>query len=236
MNLQSKRAFTIVELATVLVIIGLVAGGLIVGNNLRRTSQLQSAILDVQNFTNVTDQFRTKYHALPGDMPNATSFWATTVNGNGDEQVALGPEMFRYWQQLSLANMINGPFSGVAGSGGAVNAVPGINVPAFRGGGGYVLYWVGTVFGLTTLYDDSYLHVFSLGAVGNSNSYTDRPVLTASEAQRIDKKIDDGLPGSGKVMAPKQGAANAPNCATSATAYNTGLAGPSCPLLFKLGR
>jgi len=70
-----RSGFTLIELSIVLVVIGLIVGGVIAGQSLMRSSQLQSIISDQAKYVEAAKQFREKYGFWPGDFPNATTSW-----------------------------------------------------------------------------------------------------------------------------------------------------------------
>lgn len=167
---RNARGFTLVELAVVLVIIGLIVGGVLAGRSLLHSSQLQSIITDEERYVTAVRTFQSKYNALPGDMTNATSYWGSrtggcdnagpfpetpqtlTCNGNGNGFIeneysvnspALNTPMsegFYAWQQLADAGLVTGAFSGVAADDSWTGAKPGVNLPETRLGGGF--QWV----------------------------------------------------------------------------------------------
>src|SRR5436305_84684 len=71
MHKNRQFGFTLIELAIVLVIIGLVVGGVLVGRDLIATSQLRATMTQVEKYNTAVKTFRTKYNALPGDMKAA---------------------------------------------------------------------------------------------------------------------------------------------------------------------
>ncbi len=261
---DSERGVTLIEISIVLVIIGVLTGGIFVGRTLIKQAELRSAVADVERFKTAINTFYGKYNALPGDMSDATSYWGAanadatickttqgtgtqTCNGNSDRTITTNDsgvsysETWRVWQHLANAGMIEGKYSGVAGSGSVINAVIGVNVPASKiSGGGYHLRWFGTLSGNTIWFDGKYNHVIYLGAQG-SYYETAYPLLSPAEALDIDNKTDDGLPSYGNIRTFKN--ANpislSPNCATtnvsSTTAYATNLTGPQCMLVFITG-
>ena len=100
--------FTLVEISVVFVIIGLIIGGIFMGNDMIKSSQLRGVLKDIEQFNAATNTFQEKYNALPGDMPNATDYWGensgicyyagstpnynqatttSTCNGNGDGMI-----------------------------------------------------------------------------------------------------------------------------------------------------
>lgn len=73
--MSARQGFTLVEVAIVIAIIALIAGGIVLAKSLITNSELQSIITDVNRFKTAVNGFREKYHFLPGDLPNATTFW-----------------------------------------------------------------------------------------------------------------------------------------------------------------
>jgi prepilin-type N-terminal cleavage/methylation domain-containing protein len=88
---RSERGFTLIEIAVVLVIIGLIVGGVLVGQDLIKAAPVRAEMSELENVETAIYAFRDKYSALPGDISNATTFFGTTdangyavANGNGD--------------------------------------------------------------------------------------------------------------------------------------------------------
>ncbi len=97
---QSPRArgFTLVELAIVIVVIGLLLTAILKTTGLIGASQSQAIRASVADLSLAISQFRSQYGYLPGDMPTATSSipgvvagsCSATANGNGDGQIDAG--------------------------------------------------------------------------------------------------------------------------------------------------
>ena len=75
--------FTLIELSIVLVIIGLIVGGVLVGQDLIRAAEVRSVLTDVERFNTAANTFIGKYGCLPGDCANATTFWPVNPNCSG---------------------------------------------------------------------------------------------------------------------------------------------------------
>ncbi len=125
-----RSAFTLVELAIVLVIIGLIVGGVLVGQDLIKAAQIRSVITDIEKYNAAASTFREKYTGLPGDLLNtkALQFGFNTAandpardgtanhgDGNGFIQgcspwpntaTILGCENSLFWVDLSHAGLI----------------------------------------------------------------------------------------------------------------------------------
>ena len=220
----TQCAFSLVELSIVLVILGLLTGGILGGQALIRAAELRSLVTESQRYTTAVRTFQDKYFTLPGDMANATAFWGKsaadcnaqtgaaaspgTCNGNGDGvisyPVAAGGtgEAFRGWQHLALAGLIEGTYTGNAGSVSASDPDAGVNAPASRlknGVWGYG-YWDNTVLLSSYMFNYNMLNSMIVGSEGD-NAYADGPLLRPEEAWNVDTKLDDGRPGTGRVLA-----------------------------------
>ncbi len=257
-SLKTTAAFSLVELSIVLVILGLLVGGVLSGQSLIRAAELRSVTTDYQKYATAISTFRDKYFALPGDMPNATSFWSTLGQGDGNGQVnqtaAAGTnEISLFWAHLAAAQLVEGSYTAIAGttltvgtnnpkakmSNAAWNVIGlGSVVPA-----GTASYTNATAPAASTFYTGNYGNAFLFG--GGTNAQLPTGVMKSEGAWNIDTKMDDGLPDSGTVFTlESQGNASGPGCGNLSTstsamaASNYDLSNASstaCSLVFKSG-
>lgn len=137
MKLQQARArakesgFTLVELAIVLVIIGLIVGGVLVGQDLIKAAELRATSSDIEKYNAAANTFRNRFNGLPGDllagradqfgMPSRTGD-AGEGDGNGlmegcaESASALGCETAIFWVDLTRAQLIANAFTVGAGA------------------------------------------------------------------------------------------------------------------------
>lgn len=221
-----SKGFSLLELSIVLVIIGLLAGGVMVGQDLVRQSELRSVMTDYSKFQTALNAFKNKYSANPGDMRDATRYWgrmnsnadcvtnssaavsaAGACDGNGNTQVTIAAaasqvgESFQFWRHLSLAGMVEGSHTGIAGSGNAMHAVPDVNVPSGKmTGTGWAFRFLGVFAGDGSAYALDYGNMFEFGGQQSAGSVL-AAALTPGEAFSIDSKLDDGKPATGKIVA-----------------------------------
>lgn len=228
-GLRRQDGFTLLELAIVITAIGLVMGGIIVAQSMIRSAKINGVVSDIARYTAAYTDFRDKYIAIPGDMATAENFWGSdagcpatpytatphvaTCNGDGNGHIDGTREPFRAWQHMANAGFIDGLYTGVLGAGGAAHHQLDVNAPASTlDGGGFDIFWLGNKSGDANFYDGYYPVRLGIGAPSGT-SYFYNPLFTPAEALAIDRKIDDGAPGTGNVMPYKS--AVTPGCTTT---------------------
>jgi type II secretory pathway pseudopilin PulG len=210
---QQVFGFTLVELAIVMIVIGVLIGGVLKGREMILASQVTATTAQIQSYKTAIRTFEDMYGALPGDMINAgqrlpgCAATPGCASGNGNGRIGAGTtsyefgapppaESMAFFIHLKLSDLIGG-LTGVAGDewGGAF--------PPARIGGGFIAgtsesgalpLMVTTAssppgeFGLVLMQSGSF--------DGNAT-----PALTPNQAIRIDRKIDDGVDATGIVRA-----------------------------------
>src|SRR5262245_58264596 len=127
---KSQKGFTLVEIAIVLVIIGLLLGGILKGQEMITQAKIKNVIADITGVSAAMYGYQDRYRALPGDDRSAPGRWAglpavAANNGNGVIEGVYNSgtatdESRLFWDHLRRAGFISGtgneqPFNAVSG-------------------------------------------------------------------------------------------------------------------------
>src|SRR2546428_433572 len=77
---KRMQGFTLVEIAIVLVIIGLLLGGILKGQEMITQAKIKNVIADFSGVSAAYHGYQDRYRAIPGDDPNAATRWASMTN------------------------------------------------------------------------------------------------------------------------------------------------------------
>jgi type II secretory pathway pseudopilin PulG len=185
---MNKKAFTILESASVLLIIALIVGLVIIGSGLSAAAKIRAIIREKETYQSAIDNFFVAYSEIPGDMANATSFFTGTSNGNGDRIVQYATqEKYLIWQHLNLAGMLTRTFNGSS------------QIPASSVGQNVWIYMSNStnVYNIYSVGSSYNQLIYSTGCCGWGSARTISPI----DAYSIDMKIDDGNATTGNMFA-----------------------------------
>lgn len=190
MSMKIKRnqaGFTLVEIAIVLVIIGLLLGGVLKGQEMIENAKIKNLINDINGVSTAFQAYRDRYKVLPGDDPRAaTRGWTSAVAGNGGGtlqnnnafRAGNNGENMLLWQHLRYAGFISGDPSGTTQNDGRAHP--------FHAYDGYI--------GVSNSANAN----FGFGMRGNIICLSNVP---GKAAEAVDSNLDDGIPNTGSVRA-----------------------------------
>ena len=226
---RNQSGFTLIEIAIVLVIIGLLLGGVLKGQELINSARVKNLATDFKNIPVFIYGYQDKFKALPGDQtqaaldlqfppantgtvctPAAAGKCATgngVIEGNWND-LGIASESYVFWQHVRLAGLAPG-----------VTAIPG--TPAHGDGylpvnaaGGEIGIQSGTTSATATPIKDG-----SGNAIRGSYVICSAGILGKFVTQ-LDTTMDDGNTATGSMMAGVATAAGTPMTAVATTSID----------------
>jgi len=188
----AQSGFTLVEIAIVLVIVGLLLGGVLKGQELIENARVKDAANIINGTAAAYNSYLDRYGRLPGDDNTVNprgGIWPQVGNGNGNGSIDVNvqqtftavAEQATFWRHLRAAGFIKGE-----------PTATGTNVLPRNSWGGLV--------GVTYL-----------------SSVQGRPAnrllvcmqnVPGKAAVALDRQLDDGVPNTGSLRATQGAAAN----------------------------
>ncbi len=200
-----RNGFTLVELSIVLVIIGLLAGGVLVGKDLIKAAEIRSVIKEVDEYNSAVTTFRLKYNGLAGDMTysDASAFFAlpaecSTYSGNNDGGIQ-AQESKCFWFAMGESGLVKFKPTYPYQTGYSIwitnfNDLAGVTVPksTYSEKSG----WKAATFGVwgTDKAPNRFFLATQGGGIMSSGYIHSGGAVTPQDAYSIDAKIDDGMP------------------------------------------
>ncbi|OGT75096.1 MAG: hypothetical protein A2W76_00640 [Gammaproteobacteria bacterium RIFCSPLOWO2_12_47_11] len=209
MNTTRKQAgFTLVEIAIVLVIIGLLLGGILKGQQLINSARVRNMADQNSGVQAAYFGFIDRFRQIPGDMPGAaacaaigsvvTGCGGTPVGGNQNGRIDTWVEAGAVWNHLSASGFLNGSYTGSGTTSaatyiaGPLAAPPAVPANAFQQA-------------IMLAYTDDY--EAGTGTASVRLAYAFGASIQPSMLRELDVKLDDGSPVTG-VMRPTVETAN----------------------------
>lgn len=181
------QGFTLIELAVVLAVVGLLLGGVLKGQELLHSARAKSIASDFRNTASFVYAYQDRFRALPGDDALVTSHLSGaslassggTVGNNRIEGAwnsqTLTDESLLFWQHVRLANLSSG--DGNAPSSGTLDTWLPHNAQGGR-------------IGITST---------SPLSGWNSTFFVCQDSITGRQAAQVDTALDDGNTATGTV-------------------------------------
>lgn len=167
---RGQAGFTLVEIAIVMVIIGLLIGGVLKGQAMIENAKVKRMVKQADEFRAAVMTFYDKYGVYPGDENlAAVPSGGADLEGNGDGQIN-NAENFEVFNDLGIAGLISGTYNGTT------------NLPTHAFGGNVDIFWDNPPGGATP--STHYIRFFN---------------VPAEVCLEIDTKYDDGVWNTGSI-------------------------------------
>jgi prepilin-type N-terminal cleavage/methylation domain-containing protein len=249
-NLAKKAGFTLIELSIVLVIIGLIVGGVLVGQDLIKAAEIRATIGQIEKYNTAINTFQSKYNGKPGDITAGLTGQAAQFGlsyesapaqgglggniGHGDgngliEGGAAGATNFigeplYLWKHLGEANLVDGSYGVVGASAPSSPDVDGTPSAAVTNIAQSEPQAKLGPSGFVQAYSESglnYYQIIPTTGISSAGAITYGTTgMTPTQAYNIDAKLDDGAPNTGIVRAKSLGTAGNPGSANGALGAN----------------
>ncbi len=205
-----NEGFTLVEMSIVLIIIGLLIGGVLKGQELLVNAGIKSTMSQVKNYQAATNTFYDTYGNYPGDISGALykipacaqlpTCAGAGGNANGiignvltdwssQDQPAWNSEATQFWIHLKLADLIDG--------------ISGQNIeewgdlyPIAKMGGGFQIFYANETGTNQAQGHYFYLRNKTSGSHENPQGRPYNPAIIP----RVDRDFDDGYPNTGQII------------------------------------
>ncbi len=186
-----QSGFTLIEIAIVLVIIGLLLGGVLKGQELINTARVRSLSNNIDGITSAWFSFSDRYRAFPGDYAQASVNLPNINNdGGGNGLIDSNEERALVWSHLQAAGYITGSYPD-----GASGSAPTVVTKKYDCS---VATCPDNGFGQGMVIDRTALQQ-SAGTVTAHELLTGRAIPSDVLAE-LDRKIDDGTPSAGSMQ------------------------------------
>jgi len=225
---SAEAGFTLIELSIVLVIIGLIIGGVLVGQDLIRAAEVRATISQIEKYNTAVNTFRGKFNAVPGDMNASTtstfgfaSGGTRGATGQGDGNGVIdggsyasantsganwyqsGGETGVFWVDLSSStagNLIDGGFSAAVETAFVAATLTGTGTGAITAYLPQAKLGRGNFIYVFENGGVNYFGMSAISAISSAGVLTATGTVSVAQAYNIDKKVDDGVPSTGNVQ------------------------------------
>ena len=209
-DMQNKNAFSLIEIAMVLLIVVLLIAGFTGGLKLTEKAEISRMIKEINYVETAYNSFVAVYGQPPGDFSRAADIWGATVtSGNGDIEVDSGTESTQAALHLKAAGLIKNDDD--------------LAIQAFNASE-VIIYNASNDF----IYADA-VNLLHIGAADN----IDNALLLPYQQEIIDIKIDDGLSQTGVMSYKVAGNVTDVTC-SSGSGYDLDGIAVGCNIVYEL--
>lgn len=191
--MTKNYAYTIVEITIIIIVLSIILSLTINIRTVQNVNNIKKAIIDIQEYTIAIKSFKRKYGFLPGDIKKTQILELSTNNtdgnGNGfiedknqqnntyEKNIKMDGEIANFWLHLYKSGLIKEN----------KNIFP------------YIDFLKNGILVFSNE-NNNYYHL-NVNGINENNEIETINNLTPYYAYLIDKKLDDGIPFSGKIQA-----------------------------------
>ncbi len=182
-SIKKHQGFTLIEIAIVLLIIGLLLGGIMKGQSMINSARVRAIANDLVGIEAAWISFQDRYRSLPGDYSRASTHIVDGAkDGDSNARVDSTAEAGAVWQHLAGAGFISGNYDGAP----VASLTDGACVEETCPGNPY---------------NGFYKISNSMNALGqevSSHELATGGNIPVAVMYELDLKIDDGVPNTGR--------------------------------------
>lgn len=241
---RKTSGFTLVELAIVMVVIGLLISGILNGRQLIETARIAATIKEVNATRAAFNTFQDRFLSMPGDMSTATTRLAGCnstsfcQNGDGNSMVGMGSypglsavvsgqaETVQFWKHLAMADLI----TGIDPTANWASPELGKTHPTAAIKGGYEFFYDPSFYGrwpAHVLRLNALILVTGTGTAGIGS-------VSPHVAAQFERKMDDGNAGTGNLIVWEHGNLGCDDLADGTKGQAEASTDIACTLMFKM--
>ena len=206
--MRKQRGFTLVEIAIVLVIVGLILGGVLKGQEMIANAKVRNVVDQTTAMQTAVFAFQDRFRSFPGDYSLASTnipgvaTGANGGNGGGNGTVNTNNERGLFWMHLANSGYITGNYDGAA-RGNNLNC-PASSCARNAFGAAMMFSWGSAATGSPT----------------NAHELRFGRSIPVNVLAEIDRKVDDGIPEAGAMQTDNVNLATCRTGAGAASVYN----------------
>ncbi len=187
-----RNGYTIIEITIIVIALSIFLGIFVNANFKRESNEIKKVVSDIQDYTVSIGEFKRKYGFLPGDIKKTQIFSLSETNTDGNENNIIEDLN----QQVGISNQ-NLRLDGEIG-----NFWLHLYKSDFTPGNNNIYPFLEYFNSGILVFSKNNQNYFHIGIAGTNkdNEIELINILTPNQAYQIDKKMDDGLPYSGRIL------------------------------------
>jgi prepilin-type N-terminal cleavage/methylation domain-containing protein len=104
MKYKNLPGFSLIELALVLIVIGILAGAIFKGQDIVEAAKIRAVLNEIDRIRTATSLYHDTFGQLPGNDPLARARFGESVNNGQGNGIITGDEASQFWIHLAKAD------------------------------------------------------------------------------------------------------------------------------------